>query len=119
MNYIPMQVMLGLAPFCTTERECLAIVWSLNYFYSYLYGAQFSIYTDHAALKSILATKMPRGRIARWILTIQSFTFTIFHRKGALCGDADALSRIPEDSVNAQDLDELTQDRFKQLQQNR
>lgn len=102
--------------YSTTERECLAIVWSLNYFYPYLYGAHFSIYTDHAALKSILSTKMPRGRIARWILTIQSFTFSIYHRKGALCGDADALSRLPEETINDQGLEDLTQERFKKLQ---
>ncbi|KAG1459842.1 hypothetical protein G6F56_006072 [Rhizopus delemar] len=101
--------------YSTTERECLAIIWSLNYFYPYLYGAHFSIYTDHAALKSIIATKMPRGRIARWILTIQSFTFTIYHRKGALNSDADALSRLPED-INSQGLEELTLEEFRKLQ---
>ncbi|SAL97626.1 hypothetical protein [Absidia glauca] len=72
----------------TTEKECLAIVWALNHFYCYLYGATFTIYTDHAALKSILSTKMPRGRIARWILTLQSYQFTIVHKKGTLNTDA-------------------------------
>lgn len=88
--------------YSTTERECLALVWSLNYFYTYLYGAHFTIYLDHAALKSILSTKMPRGRITRWILAIQSYTFTICHRKGLLAADCDALLRLPEDFNNSQ-----------------
>ncbi|KAG1239029.1 hypothetical protein G6F35_000323 [Rhizopus arrhizus] len=100
--------------YSTTEKECLAIVWALNYFYPYLFGAQFTIYTDHAALKSILSTKMPRGRIARWILTIQSYQFTIIHKKGSLNADADALSRL---SSNNQDLAELTLQGFHKLQQ--
>lgn len=79
--------------YSTTERECMAIVWSLDYFHPYVYGAQLTIFSDHAALKSILSTKMPKGRIARWILHIQSYTFTIVHRKGMLAADCDALSR--------------------------
>jgi hypothetical protein len=108
--------------YSTTEKECLAIVWALNYFYPYLYGATFTIYTDHAALKSILSTKMPRGRIARWILTVQSYQFTIVHRKGILNGDADALSRLPEEDIaavqNNQSIEELSLQGFKTLQEN-
>lgn len=77
----------------TTELECLAVVWALEYFYCYLYGSMFTIYTDHMALKSILTTKMPRGRISRWIMTIQNYTFNIVHKKGIHNIDADALSR--------------------------
>ncbi|CEP09327.1 hypothetical protein, partial, partial [Parasitella parasitica] len=73
-----------------------------KHFYPYLYGTSLTIYTDHAALKSILSTKEPKGRIARWILAIQGYSFTIVHRKGALNVDADALSR--RDQINSQDI---------------
>jgi hypothetical protein len=102
--------------YSTTEKECLAIVWALDYFYPYIYGVNFTIYTDHAALKSILSVKMPRGRIARWILAIQSYQFTIVHRKGKLNADADALSRLPEETMNVQTLEELSQQGYKKLQ---
>lgn len=78
--------------YSTTEQECLAVVWALEYFYCYVYGSNLTIYTDHLALKSILTTKMPRGRISRWIMTIQSYQFNIVHKKGILNVDADALS---------------------------
>lgn len=78
--------------YSTTEQECLAVVWSLEYFYCYLYGAEFTIYTVQMALKSILSTKMPRGPISSWIMTIQSYQFSIVHNKGILNVDADALS---------------------------
>lgn len=101
--------------YSTTEKECMAIVWSLEYFHPYVYGAQLTIYSDHAALKSILSTKMPRGRIARWILTIQTYTFTICHRKGLLSSDCDALSRLPEEKGNSQE-DILSLENFKKFQ---
>lgn len=104
--------------YSTTEKECLAIVWALNYFYPYLYGAVFTIYTDHAALKSILSTKMPRGRIARWILAIQVYQFTVVHRKGSMNADADALSRLPEETQNSQALEDLTIEEFQKMQTN-
>ena len=84
----------------TTEQEALCVVYAFEHFYPYLYGAKLTIYTNHEALKSILSTKEPRGRIARWILAIQGYSFTIVHQKGILNADTDALSRIQQ--VNSQ-----------------
>lgn len=100
--------------YSTTEKECLAIVWALKYFHPYIYGATFTIYSDHAALKAILTTKMPRGRIARWILDIQSYRFSIIHRKGSEMIDADTLGRL---TSNHQEHIELTTTNFRHFQQ--
>ncbi|CEP13481.1 hypothetical protein [Parasitella parasitica] len=85
-------------------KKCLAVVWSLKQFHPYLYGSKFTIYTDHAALRSILGTKMPKGRLARWIMELQEYQpYEVVHKKkGVLNVDANALSSRIAD-VNAQD----------------
>ncbi|CEP09032.1 hypothetical protein, partial, partial [Parasitella parasitica] len=103
--------------YTTTEKECLAVVWSLKQFHPYLYGSKFTIYTDHAALKSILGTKTPKGRLARWIMDLQDYQpYEVIHKKGILNVDADALSRIAD--VNAQDfnIQDITLQMFQDLQ---
>ncbi|KAG0778165.1 hypothetical protein G6F21_013097 [Rhizopus arrhizus] len=80
----------------TTEKECLAVRWALDHFHPLVHGAKLTVHTDHAALKSILSTKAPNGRIARWIMELQSYQFDIVHKKGILNTDADALSRLEQ-----------------------
>ncbi|KAG2219771.1 hypothetical protein INT45_008602 [Circinella minor] len=99
--------------YSTTEKECLAIVWSLRYFHPYIHGATVTIYTDHQALKAILSIKTPRGRIARWILELDRYEFTIVHRKGMDNKDADALSRAYSNNQQI-----LNDEQIKQHQQN-
>lgn len=79
----------------TTERECLGVVFGVSTFHPYLWGTQFTIRTDHAALTSLLTTKEPQGRLARWVLLLQGYTFDILHRPGTSMGHADGLSRLP------------------------
>ena len=77
----------------TTEQECLAIVWAVQHFRVYLEGAPFELKTDHSALKWLLATKQPQGRLARWILFLQQFQYTVSHIKGTRNVVPDVLSR--------------------------
>lgn len=101
----------------TTEKECLAIVWALQHFHPYIYGATLNIYTDHMALKSILSTKLPRGRIARWIMALQEYQpYTIIHKKGLENVDADALSRLDQNNQEVTKASDITIDSFKTLQ---
>ncbi|XP_037930051.1 uncharacterized protein LOC119664748 [Teleopsis dalmanni] len=67
----------------------------VKYFHKYLYGQKFLLRTDHAALKWLLRFKEPEGQLARWIERLQSYDFTIEHRKGSHHENADALSRRP------------------------
>lgn len=81
--------------YCVTRRELLAVMESVKHFHKYLYGQHFLLRTDHAALRWLLQFKDPEGQVARWIERLQSYDFTIEHRKGSQHGNADALSRRP------------------------
>ena len=78
------------------EKECLAVVYSVKPFRYHLFGTEFTIVTDHAALAWLMTIKEPTGRLARWAIYLQANTFTIVHRKGLIYCNADTLSRHPK-----------------------
>lgn len=79
--------------YSVTELECLAAIFCIREFRCYIEGMRFTVITDHAALKWLMEKKDLAGRLARWSLELQSFNFTIEHRKGAANIVPDALSR--------------------------
>lgn len=89
--------------FTTTEKECLALVWSVRKFRPYLEGYKFIAVTDHVALKWLMKLHEPSGRLARWVMELQQFDFEIRYRKGTLNRVADALSRQPVNELNIEE----------------
>ena len=77
-----------------TQKECLAVVWAAKKLRPYLYGRPFIVRTDHAALKWLLNLKDHTGRLMRWSVLLQDYTFVIEHRAGKANANADALSRL-------------------------
>ena len=75
-----------------TELEALGVVWAVKHFRSYLYGHRCDVYTDHEALKSLLNTPQPSGRLARWGMALQELDIHIHYRPGKVNTNADALS---------------------------
>jgi hypothetical protein len=82
--------------YTTTEKECLAVLNSIEKFRGYIEGVKFSVITDHSSLTWLMELKDPPGRLARWVLKIQAYTFDIIYRPGKANQLPDALSRAVE-----------------------
>ena len=79
----------------SAHLELLALVYCIMQFDMYLADKHFEVYTDCQALTHIFRnskTKLNR-RMARLILRIEGYDFTVYHKKGIVNRAADALSR--------------------------
>ena len=65
--------------YATIEKECLAIVWALKIFHTYLYGQNFLIQTDHQPLTWLHRMKNANARLTCWSLAIQPYLFKVTH----------------------------------------
>jgi len=83
--------------YSTTEKELLAIFWSVNYFRPYIYGAKFDLLTDHQPLKWLFVKtkgKDANQRLQRWVLRLAEYNINVDYIKGKENNVADFLSRI-------------------------
>ena len=76
-----------------THLEGLALVAGILHFREYLANKHFTVFTDHAALKTIQTNTKTTGRLARWAVHLEEFDFTVKHKPGERHTNADALSR--------------------------
>lgn len=91
-----------------TEKESLALVWSVERFYYYLAGLEFELVTDHKPLEAIFKpTSKPPARIERWVLRLQAFKFKVIYQAGKF-NIADSVSRLCQ-LKNSESFDELNE----------
>ena len=93
--------------YVVTEKECLAIIESIEYWHHYLYGRKFLIRTDHKPLKYINTHKKINTRIMNWAMRLNQYEFEIDYIKGETNLEADYLSRNPDFEINILSLGEL------------
>ncbi len=94
------------------EGEFLAVVWAVIHFRPYLYGTNFTLYTDHQPIKWLMTNDKLTGKLARWALILQEYEFKVIHRPSITHQNADTMSRRP--LITSEDFSEARQD-FDQI----
>ena len=87
--------------YSASELQGLAVVAAVQHFQPYLITHPFVVETDHKALVFLGSAQHQNGRLARWAVKLQPYSFSIRYRKGALNTNADVLSRCFEEEVPA------------------
>ena len=85
-----------------SEQEMLGVLEGIKFFRVYLAHQKFTIITDHKALTSLKSMKHTGGRLSRWAIQLQEYSFDIVHRPGKQNTNADALSRREYPETNMQ-----------------
>lgn len=92
--YASRQLSIAEKNYTTTKREALGMVFSVRKFRHYLLGYEFVFHVDHYALRYLVQKANLPGRIARWMLLLQEFNFTVQTRAGKHHENADYLLRL-------------------------
>ncbi|CAF3616491.1 unnamed protein product, partial [Rotaria socialis] len=79
----------------TTEKECFAILSSIEKWHKYLDGQEFILETDHKPLLQLNIQAQHNAKCERWRLKLQQYRFKIKHIRGNENTMADYLSRSP------------------------
>jgi hypothetical protein len=87
--------------FCSYEGEVSAVVYAVQRFRYYLWGAKFQLITDCKAMTWMTTTARLRSKVARWSLILAEYDFDIQHRPGVENTVPDLLSRQPGQPVAA------------------
>ena len=84
------------------KLEFFALKWAVTErFHEYLYDGELEVHTDNNPLSYVLTTAKLDATGQRWIASLANYNFKIHYRSGKSNIDADALSRIPWEVVQA------------------
>ncbi len=59
--------------------DCLAVVWVVIHFKPYLYGTNFTLYTNHQPIKWLMTNDKLISKLSRWALILQEYEFKVIH----------------------------------------
>jgi len=83
---------------CTTDGECLGVVWAVLKLRHFLDGQRLLIRTDHQAVSWIYSTTDSSGRLLRWRLCLSEYTFDMVYKSGVSHQLPDFLSRASSEA---------------------
>lgn len=92
--YASRQLTMAERNYSTTERECLAMVFSVKKFRHYLICNPIVFFVDHMTIKYLVNKPELSGRLARWVLLLEEFDYTVEYKPGWMHLQADHLSRL-------------------------
>ena len=64
--------------YSATKKECLAVVWGIKNFRSYLIANHFKVYTDHYSLQWLHSMKNESGLLHRWAAQLRTMTLRFY-----------------------------------------
>jgi transposase InsO family protein len=97
INYASRQLRAAEKNYPVHDKELLSMKYALTKFRVYLLGSKhFTVYTDHASLRTAIKTPHLSQRMARWLSFFADYNFTVLYKPGKLNVVADALSRRPD-----------------------
>ena len=95
VQYISHQLSNTQRKWSTIEKEAYAVVYCIDKLRAYLYGAEFTVFTDHKPLRSLFTKEMRNTKIQRWGVFLAEFGAKIRYIQGARNVRADLMSRMP------------------------
>ena len=57
--------------YTVTEKEFLAVVYSINKFHHYITSYEFFVHTNHSTIRFLMNKQITNGRVTRWLLLLQ------------------------------------------------
>jgi transposase InsO family protein len=94
VNFASAALTSGQKNYSATKKELYAIVFALNKFRNYIWGAHFTLYTDHRALTYLFTVNHTSPMVNTWMEIVLDFNFEIIHKPGILNVLPDYLSRM-------------------------
>lgn len=96
ISYASRRVTIAEQNYPAHKLEFLVLKWAVTEkFNDYLYGQDFTIWTDNNPLTYILTTAKLDATGHRWLAALAAYRFDIKYRPGKVNTDADVLSRLP------------------------
>lgn len=104
--------------YSATERECLAVLLSIENFRHFIEGTKFIVQTDAISLTFLrtMSIESKSPRIARWALKLSKYDVEFQYKKGSRNIPADALSRSVF-TISSTGPDSYVEELRKQIQQ--